>query len=163
MRHLHPLFLSVMYMSLWLSVLVVIQRDHKVKVSLKSLPFASAFLVHPHRARAYCLPFVSMAWTSRLPESSKILQNHRYILLLLLLLFVNMIMNNWFKLGFDIHHWSISYPGSYWCSISPWFLVLWPSQPSWPSQSWFPRKWLKKKHDLYLFQAFPGPILRFQF
>ena len=23
-----------------------------------------------------------------------------------------MIMNNWFKLSFDIHHWSISYP---WC------------------------------------------------
>ena len=21
-----------------------------------------------------------------------------------------MIMNNWFKLGFDVHHWSISYP-----------------------------------------------------
>ena len=53
-----------------------------------------------------------MARTIKFPESSKISQKHRYILLLLLLLLlsVTMIMNNCFKLGFDIHYLSISYP-----------------------------------------------------
>ena len=107
--------LSVMHMSLWLCVFVIIRRDHRVKISQKSLPFSLvlAFVFHPHQTIAHCLHFVSMAWTSRLLGSFKILQKHRYILLLLLLLFVAMIMNNSFKFGFDIHYWSISYCGCY--------------------------------------------------
>ena len=72
----------------------------------------------------------------------------------------------WLKLGFDIHHWSISYlrhMQDYWFSISPIVWVLWPGQPNWPSQTRFPRQWLKKQQCLYLFQTCPGPILRFQF
>ena len=92
-RHPHPLLLSIMHMSLWLSVLVVIQRDHKVKVSQKSLPFALAFVFHPHLALAHCLHFVSMAWTSRLLEGSKIFEKHKYILLTIIII-VTMIMNN---------------------------------------------------------------------
>ena len=96
-------------MSFWLSVLVVIQRDHKVKVSQKSSPFALAFVSHPHPVIAHCLPFVSMAWTSIFPKGSKIFQKHMYILLLLLLLSL-WLWITWINLGFDIHHWSISYP-----------------------------------------------------
>ena len=74
-----PYCLSFMHMSLWLCVLAIIRRYHKVKVSLKSLPFASSFVVHTHPAIEHCLHFVSMTWTSRLLESSKIFQKHMYI------------------------------------------------------------------------------------
>ena len=53
--------------------------------------------------------------------------------------------------------------GSYGYNISPSVWVLWPGQPSWPSQAQFSRQWLKKQHGLYLFQTCSGPILRFQF
>ena len=74
-----PYCLSVMHMSLWLCVFVIIRRDHRVKIGQKSLPFALDFVFHPHPAIAHCLRFVSMAWTSRLLGSFKILQKHRYI------------------------------------------------------------------------------------
>ena len=120
---------------------------------------------HPNPSVAHSLPFVSMEWTSKLPESSKILQKHRYISLLLL--FVTMIMNNWFKFGFDIHHWSISYLGwlqdhidtishldfGYFDLVNPVYQVNHVSQGS---DS-------KKQHDLYLFRTYPGPILYLQF
>ena len=106
-----------------------------------------------------------MAWTSILPESSKILQKHRYILLLLLLLFVTMIMNNWFKFAFDIHHWSISYLGwlqdhigivshldfGYFDLVNPVDQVNHVSQGS---DS-------KIQHGLYLFETCPGQFSEF--
>ena len=34
----------------------------------KAITLCLSLIVHPHPAVAHCLPFVSMAWTSRLPE-----------------------------------------------------------------------------------------------
>ena len=81
-----PYCLSVMHMSLWLCVFVIIRRDHRIAIGQNSLPFALAFVFHPHPTVAYCLHFVSMAWTSRLQESFEILHKHSYILSLLLFL-----------------------------------------------------------------------------
>ena len=106
-----------------------------------------------------------MAWASRFPEDSKIFQKQRYILLLLLL--VTMIMNNWLKLGFDIHYWSMSYLGmwqdhtstvshfdfGYFDLVNPVDQVNHISQGS---DS-------KIQHGPYLFETCPIPILQFQF
>ena len=78
-----------------------------------------------------------------------------------------MIMNNWFNLGFDILHWSISYHGwlqdhidtvshldfGYFDSVNPVDQVNHGSQGSGS----------KIQHGLYLFQTCPRPILRLQF
>ena len=153
-------------MSLWLSILIVIQRDDKVKVSQKPLPFDLAFVSHPHPTLAHCLPFVSMAWTCIVPKGSKIFQKYRYILLLLLLS-SPWLSITWLKLRFDIHHWSISYP---WClqdhmdTVSHFqFGYFDLVNLVWPSQAQILRWWLRKQHGLHLFQTCPVPILRFQF
>ena len=89
-----PYCLSVMHMSLWLCVFVIIRRDQRVKIGQKSLPFALAFVFYPHPTIAHCLHFVSMAWKSRFLEVSKIVQKHRYIFLTIIIIIVTMIMNN---------------------------------------------------------------------
>ena len=77
-----------------------------------------------------------------------------------------MIMNNWLKLGFDIHHWSISHLGwlqdyigmlshldfGYFDLVNPVDQVTHICQSS---DS-------KIQHGLYLFETCPWPILQFQ-
>ena len=53
--------------------------------------------------------------------------------------------------------------GSYGHSISPWFWVVWPSQPNWQVNHGSQGSDSKIQHGLYLFQTCPQPILQFQF
>ena len=73
-------------------------------------PFTLSLVFHLHLALANYLNFVSMACTR---DFQKVLRSFKgtgisYSLLLLLLPWVWI---TWFKLGFDIHHWSIFYLG----------------------------------------------------
>ena len=92
MRHLLPLLLSVMYMSLWLSVLVIIRRDHIAKVSHESFPFTLSLVFYLHPALANYLKLCKHGMQKRLPENSMIFQEHMYILLIIII--VTMILIN---------------------------------------------------------------------
>ena len=84
-----------------------------------------------------------------------------------------MIMNNWFKLGSDIHHWSTSYlemlqdytstvshfDFGYFDLVNSIDLINSVDQVNHSSQG----SNSKKQHDLFLFHTCSGPILQFQF
>ena len=104
-----PYFLSVILMSMWLCVLVIIRKDHMVKINYKSFIFYLSLVFHLHPALADCVNFVSMACTRDFQKVQRSFKG-TCISYLLLLLLSPWFWITWLKLGFDIHHWIIFLP-----------------------------------------------------
>ena len=58
-----PYCLYVVHMPLWLCVLVIIQRDHMVKINYESFPFYLSLVFHLYPTLANCLNFVTIVHT----------------------------------------------------------------------------------------------------
>ena len=109
-RHCHSLlFIYHVYVTV-----VVCNCHHSEKSYCQSqLQVISLFLslvFHPHPTLAHFLNFVSMACTTNF-QKVLIFFKGTGISYSLLLLLSPWLWITWFKLGFDIHHWSISYLG----------------------------------------------------
>ena len=63
-----------------------------VKVTQKSLPFSLSLVFHLHPKLTNWLNFVSMAYAKGFMEDSKSIQEHKYILIIIIII-VTMIMN----------------------------------------------------------------------
>ena len=97
-----------------------------------------------------------------------ITQRHRYILLIIIIIYYCHHDSKWHHLSWVLIYileqfLPLMYAGSaqFNNSLSVW--VFWSGHPNWPSQTRFPRQWLKIWQCLYLLETCPGPILQFQF